>query len=70
MAKLAVKRIGKSKSAEAVELVTQDTTQQLDRRGMIALGAYLRAEQRGFQSGDPVADWLASEAEVDRSVNK
>jgi len=31
----------------------------------IAEAAYLRAEQRGFQGGDPVADWLAAEAEVD-----
>jgi hypothetical protein len=35
------------------------------RRAMIAEGAYLRAAGRGFTGGDPLADWLASEREVD-----
>lgn len=35
------------------------------RRGMIAEGAYLRAERRGFTSGHEAEDWLAAEAEVD-----
>src|SRR3569832_1230165 len=29
-----------------------------EREKMIAQAAYLRAEQRGFMGGDPVADWL------------
>ena len=35
------------------------------RRGMIAEGAYLRAERRGFAPGHEETDWLAAEAEVD-----
>lgn len=35
------------------------------RRGMIAEGAYLRAERRGFALGHEAEDWLAAEAEVD-----
>ncbi len=35
------------------------------RRAMIEQAAYLRAERRGFASGDEVEDWLAAEAEVD-----
>jgi hypothetical protein len=35
------------------------------RRGMIAEGAYLRAERRGFVGGNERDDWLAAEAEVD-----
>jgi hypothetical protein len=35
------------------------------RRGMIAEGAYLRAERRGFAPGYEEEDWLAAEAEVD-----
>jgi hypothetical protein len=35
------------------------------RRGMIAEGAYLRAERRGFATGHEEEDWLAAEAEVD-----
>ncbi|HKK06796.1 MAG TPA: DUF2934 domain-containing protein [Gammaproteobacteria bacterium] len=34
----------------------------------IAEAAYLLAEERGFQGGDPVADWLSAEAEVDASL--
>lgn len=37
-----------------------------DRRRMIAEAAYYRAAARGFQGGDPVADWLAAEAEIAR----
>lgn len=36
-----------------------------DRLQMIATAAYYRAELRGFNGGDPVADWLAAEAEID-----
>ncbi len=35
------------------------------RHALIAESAYLRAAARGFTGGDPVADWLASEREVD-----
>jgi hypothetical protein len=32
---------------------------------MIEQAAYFRAEKRGFQGGDPVADWLLAETQVD-----
>jgi hypothetical protein len=32
---------------------------------MIAEAAYYRAEKRGFKGDDPLADWVAAEAEVD-----
>lgn len=35
------------------------------RLALIAESAYLRAAARSFSGGDPVADWLASEREVD-----
>jgi Protein of unknown function (DUF2934) len=35
------------------------------RRGLIAEGAYLRAERRAFAPGHETEDWLAAEAEVD-----
>ena len=37
----------------------------LARDEMIAVAAYYHAEQRGFSSGDRVADWLSAEAEID-----
>ena len=42
------------------------TASSQDRYSMIAEAAYYRAEQRGFQDGDPVADWLAAEKEIDQ----
>lgn len=44
---------------------TRMTVSADTRRTMIAQAAYLRAERRGFSSGDEVEDWLAAEAEVD-----
>ena len=35
------------------------------RHEMIAQRAYFSAKERGFCGGDPLADWLQAEAEVD-----
>jgi len=40
------------------------------RRQLIEETAYFRAEQRGFTDGDPVADWLLSEREVDELLSQ
>lgn len=37
-----------------------------DRRRLIAEDAYFRALNRGFEGGDPLADWLAAEREISR----
>lgn len=37
---------------------------QSERRSMIELVAYLRAERRHFESGHEIEDWLAAEAEI------
>lgn len=44
-----------------------ELNQQL-RRQMIAEAAYFRAQQRGFEGGDTVSDWLEAEAEIDRTI--
>ena len=36
-----------------------------ERARLISEAAYFRAEQRGFKGGDPTADWLAAEREID-----
>lgn len=36
----------------------------------VADAAYFHAEHRGFIGGDPVADWLTAEAEIDAALNK
>ncbi len=35
---------------------------------MIAEAAYLRANERGFNGGDPLSDWLAAEKRVDANL--
>jgi hypothetical protein len=40
------------------------------RRQMIAEAAYFRAERRGMKGGDPVADWIEAEAEVDERLRQ
>lgn len=38
------------------------------RRGLIAEAAYHRAEQRGFEPGHEMEDWLAAELEIDTTL--
>jgi len=45
------------------------TLSENQRRAMIAEGAYLRAEKRGFAPGHENEDWLAAESEVDRLLH-
>lgn len=39
-----------------------------ERRHMIEVASYFRAERRGFAGGTPEQDWLEAEAEVDRML--
>jgi hypothetical protein len=39
-----------------------------ERRRLIAEAAYYRALDRNFQGGDPVADWLLAEREVNQRL--
>lgn len=64
---------GKSKAANKPTRVSaQPNLSELispeERQRMIEEAAYLRAAQRGFQGGDPLADWLAAEAEINRAL--
>jgi hypothetical protein len=43
-------------------------TSDAERRAMIELAAYLRAERRNFAPGHETEDWLAAEAEVDNRL--
>lgn len=46
-----------------------DGTEAEQRRKLIAEAAYLRAERRGFEQGDPMQDWLEAEREVDQRLH-
>jgi hypothetical protein len=41
-----------------------------ERRQRIAEAAYFRAEKRGFTGGDPVADWINAEHEIDAELRR
>ena len=55
--------------AQVAEMASESSA-PLNRDEMIALAAYLRAEARGFEGGNPVEDWLAAEAEVDARLRE
>jgi len=40
------------------------------RANYIEVAAFYIAERRGFASGDPMADWLEAQAEIDRAIAK
>jgi hypothetical protein len=52
------------KSARKTESQSPSVSDE-QRSQMIEEAAYFRAEARDFEGGDPVADWLLSEQEID-----
>jgi hypothetical protein len=65
-----------SRSAAAAEATTASSgaaaraaVSPEERHRMIAEAAYYRALARGFSGGDPLADWLEAEAEIDRMLS-
>jgi len=69
---MAIQAAGRSEKTDTMMSMTpmsDDPILSLGRHEMIAREAYLRAEQRGFQGGDPMIDWLEAEEEVDRMLN-
>ena len=58
-------RESRAKTVEEPMMVSSE-----QRRSMIAQFAYLRAERRGFEAGDPLTDWLESEKEVDALLSR
>lgn len=50
--------------------VTKTTITSEERRRLIALAAYYRAERKGFGKTNPVEDWLLAESEVDAMITR
>ena len=62
---------GTKNDARPASTVAAKPTMSADQRhAMIAESAYRRAERRGFEGGDPFADWLESEREVDALLSR
>jgi Protein of unknown function (DUF2934) len=63
------RRATAKKDQEMITASAASTVSEDQRRGMIALSAYLRAERRGFSPEGQAEDWLAAEKEVDALLN-
>jgi predicted nucleic acid-binding Zn-ribbon protein len=50
-------------------MTTVKTADPGHRNKMIAEAAYFRAEQRGFNDGDPLVDWVEAEAEISAQLS-
>ncbi|MDX2506931.1 MAG: DUF2934 domain-containing protein [Gammaproteobacteria bacterium] len=62
----------KKQSAVAKKVTASTTANAMEEtnvREMVAREAYLRAEKRGFNSGDPVQDWLEAEKDVNAMLD-
>lgn len=55
-------------SGPDISLTASEDVRRKQRQRMIAETAYYRAQQRGFQGGDPLDDWLQAEAEIDHRL--
>lgn len=64
MSKQALKHTTKSKALSVVSTKQQNLA---ERHEQIAREAYLAAEKRNFQGGDPMLDWLEAEEKVDHN---
>ena len=62
----AATRTRAEKKSQGGRVSIRGTVSSENRHRMIAVAAFLRAEQRQFKNGDAVTDWLAAEKEVDR----
>ena len=63
----AAKKVAAARSSSAQAPVQQEVSHQ-ERYEMIANMAYFRAEQRGFEPGWEVHDWLESERIIDERL--
>ena len=55
--------------AEAREVATAESVAQMDRDEMIAVAASYRAEQRAFEPGHELEDWVQAEKQIDASLH-
>ena len=56
-------------AAKKVEIVKSSPMDDKTFHELVAREAYLRAEKRGFNGGDPVHDWLQAEKDVSEKLN-
>ncbi len=62
----AVSRLKKTRAWTRKTHTTATSIDAEERQRLIAEAAYIKAERRGFEGGDPGQDWKEAEAEIDR----
>ena len=67
--KIATQQPAARKSGASTKGVAKSSIAPEARYRMIEAAAYLRAERRGFASGNALDDWVAAEAEIDALLN-
>ena len=61
--------LGKTRTGDQPQQVTQvSDAAAIPREQLISEAAYYKAEQRGFQPGNEMADWFDAEADVERML--
>lgn len=65
-------KVARSKASAGSTVTARADIEDLGelRIAMIARAAYLRAEQRGFEPGKELDDWLAAAAEIDAQLER
>jgi hypothetical protein len=63
------KASGSKAPAKSITVGTPTAITAEQRHKMICEEAYYRAERRGFSGGDPEADWVDAEVEIDRMLS-
>lgn len=66
--KPAVKRVSAAKTKLKASTAPTPVISSEQRNHYVSVAAFYIAERRGFTLGNPVDDWLAAEAEVDRLI--
>ena len=60
---------GQTKTGDKPQQVSQASdAAAIPREQLISEAAYYKAEQRGFQPGNEMADWFEAESDVDRML--
>ena len=60
---------GQTKTGDQPQQASQvSEAASIPREQLISEAAYYKAEQRGFQPGNEMADWFEAEADVDRML--
>lgn len=60
---------GQTKAGDSLQQTRQASDAvAIPREQLVSEAAYYKAEQRGFQPGNEMADWFEAEADVDRML--